>query len=264
MRSVDVEGLRIAYRTQGEGPPLLLLHGGMADSRAWRREANALSDAYTVVAWDAPGCGQSSDPPASFGMDDYADCLAAFVEAVGLDRPHVLGLSFGGGLALALYGRHPAIPRSLLLVSAYAGWGGSLAPEEVRRRVAAFERAAEIPRARMAEEFVATLFSDVATPEALEETTRMVSEYHVAGARIMAHAFADADLRDVLPRVRVPTLLLYGDADVRSPAFVADELEAGIPTATRVTLPRVGHVVNIEAPERFEHEVRTFLRSHPG
>ena len=59
-----------------------------------------------MVAWDAPGCGRSSDPPEAFRMPEYADCLAAFVDALGLERPHVLGLSLGGALALELYRRH--------------------------------------------------------------------------------------------------------------------------------------------------------------
>ena len=127
---IEVEGLRIAFRRRGEGPPLVLLHGGLSDGREWRRQLDRLSDEFTVVAWDAPGCGQSSDPPETFRMPEYADCLAVFIKALGLDRPHVLGLSFGGALALELYRRHPAVPRTLVLVSAYAGWAGSL-PAEV-------------------------------------------------------------------------------------------------------------------------------------
>jgi pimeloyl-ACP methyl ester carboxylesterase len=66
-----------------------------------------------VIAWDAPGAGGSSDPPESFGTAGYADALAGFVAALGLDTPHVVGLSFGGILALALYRRHPGVPRTL-------------------------------------------------------------------------------------------------------------------------------------------------------
>jgi pimeloyl-ACP methyl ester carboxylesterase len=129
MEVLHINGLRIAFRRQGAGPPLVLLHGGLSDSRQWRRQLEALSAAFTVVAWDAPGCGQSSDPPEHFRLADYADCLAAWIAALGLERPHVLGLSFGGGLALELYQRHPTVPRTLVLASAYAGWAGSL-PQE--------------------------------------------------------------------------------------------------------------------------------------
>jgi pimeloyl-ACP methyl ester carboxylesterase len=110
MEMIDVDGLRIAYERAGDGPPLLLLHGYVGDgATTWRRQIEALSDEFTVVAWDAPGAGRSSDPPESFGMAGYADCLARFVNSLRLEKPHVAGLSFGGGLALELYHRHPAI-----------------------------------------------------------------------------------------------------------------------------------------------------------
>src|SRR6266545_8232037 len=108
---------------------------GLGDRREWRRQLEGLADDFTVTAWDAPGCGGSSDPPETFRLPDYADCLAGFIQALDLGRPHVGGLSWGGGLALELYRRHPQVPRSLVLASAYAGWAGSLPPEVVAERV---------------------------------------------------------------------------------------------------------------------------------
>jgi len=97
---VEVGGLRVAFERRGTGPPLVLLHGILQDGRAWRPQLDALSDEWTVVAWDAPGCGRSSDPPDTFRLPEYADILAAVVVTLGLERPHVLGLSLGGALAL--------------------------------------------------------------------------------------------------------------------------------------------------------------------
>jgi pimeloyl-ACP methyl ester carboxylesterase len=65
--SVEVQGRTIAFERRGEGPPLVLLHGAVSDSRFWRRELDVLSDGFTVVAWDAPGCGRSFDPPEDYG-----------------------------------------------------------------------------------------------------------------------------------------------------------------------------------------------------
>src|SRR4051812_8709102 len=79
---------------------------------ARRRGDGSLTNSVTssrVVAWDATGAGGSSDPPVQFGMVGYADCLAGFVDALGLDRPNVVGLSFGGSLALAFQDRHVAV-----------------------------------------------------------------------------------------------------------------------------------------------------------
>lgn len=80
----------------------------------------------------------------------------------------------------------------------------------------------------------------------------------------MARSFAEADLRDVLPRVNVPTLLLYGDKDVRAPLQVAEALHAAIPTSTLVVLPGVGHVSSAEAAQQFNREVRDFLHKSQG
>jgi pimeloyl-ACP methyl ester carboxylesterase len=216
MDQLEVEGLRIAYERAGEGPPLILLHGFVGDSREWRRQIDGLSDEFTVVAWDAPGSGRSSDPPESFRMPDYADCLAGFVDALGLRRPHMVGLSFGGGLALELYRRHPTIPRTLVLASAYAGWAGSLPPEVVEQRLQQSLQLADRPPDQFVRAMIPTLFSESASAEKVDEFAAIITEFHPAGFRTMARSLAEADLRDVLPRIDVPTLLMYGDKDVRA------------------------------------------------
>jgi pimeloyl-ACP methyl ester carboxylesterase len=237
------------------------LHGGLSDSREWRRQLDDLSDEFTVVAWDAPGCGQSSDPPETFRLPEYADCLAAFVDALGVGRAHVLGLSFGGGLALELYRRHPTIPLTLVLAAAYAGWAGSLPPEMVEQRLQQILREADLPPEQWAPGWIASLFTQAAPTEVIDEMLAIMSEVHPAGLRAMAHAFAEADLRDVLPHIQAPTLLLYGDTDRRAPLPVAEDLHDRIPGSKLVIMPGVGHQSNIEAAERFNAEVRSFLRS---
>lgn len=239
----------------------MLLHGALGDSRVWHPQLDGLSDAFTVVAWDAPGCGGSFDPPDDFGLHGYADCLAAFIEALGLGRPHVLGLSFGSGLALELFRRHPGVPASLVLASAYAGWAGSLGPQVAEERRQWGLRAADQPLDEFVRDFGETLFTDSVPAQIVEQTLAVVREFRPAGLRAMANAFADADLRAVLPEIDVPTLLIYGDADKRSPVAIGEELHAQIPGSKLVVLPGLGHVVNLEAPERFNEEVRAFLRA---
>lgn len=256
---VDVGGRTIAFERSGHGAPLVLLHGALGDSREWRPQLDALADEFTVVAWDAPGCGGSFDPPDDFGLDGYADCLAEFIEALDLERPHVLGLSFGSGLALELLRRHPELPRSLVLVSAYAGWAGSLGREVAEQRRESFLRDAERPPDEVVRDFGTTLFTESVPAEIVDEAIAVMSDCRPAGLRAMANAFADADLRDVLPLIDLPTLLLYGDADQRSPVSIGEELHARIPGSTFVVLPGPGHMVNLEAPERFNDEVRRFL-----
>jgi len=260
MDEVEVKGLRIAYEQAGEGPLLVLVHGYVGDSRGWRPQIDDLSDEFTVVAWDAPGYGRSSDPPETFRLPEYADCLAGFVEALDLGRPHLLGLSFGGGLALELYRRHPTMPRSLVLASAYAGWAGSLPAEVVDQRLQQALRQSELPPDELVRALIPTLLSESAPAEIVGEVAANISEFHPAGLRATARSFAEADLRDILPSIDVPTLL-YGEKDTRAPLNVAHDLHTRIPDSRLVVIPGAGHMIHIEAAERFNAEVRDFLRS---
>jgi pimeloyl-ACP methyl ester carboxylesterase len=260
MEMIEVDGHRIAYERAGDGPLLVLLHGYVGDGpTTWRRQIEGLSDEFTVVAWDAPGCGRSSDPPESFGMVGYADCLAGFVDRLGLRRPHVAGLSFGGALALALYRRHPDIPRRLILASAYAGWAGSLHADVAAQRLQQALVFADLPPDEFVGALLPTMFSEGTPPEVVDAFGASMLAFHPAGFRAMARASAE-NLRDVLPKIGVPTLLVYGDEDARAPLTVAQDLQAAISGSTLVVLPGAGHLCNIEAPEAFNSEVRSFLR----
>lgn len=104
------------------------------------------------------------------------------------------------------------------------------------------------------------MFGGAATPALVEEVLAIMGDVRPVGLRVSLRAFAAADLRDLLPRIEVPTLLLYGELDQRSPLSVAEDLHARIPGSTLVVLPGVGHLSNIEAPDRFDQQVRRFLR----
>jgi pimeloyl-ACP methyl ester carboxylesterase len=160
---------------------------------------------------------------------------------------------------LELYRHRPDLVRSLILVDTYAGWKGSLPPEEVAARVAGARRMLAVPR----EEFDPTLPGLYAgDPPArfaglLEAMARDVRP-ETMGAELFL--MAEADETDLLPRIAVPTLLVWGELDARSPLdAVARAFEAAIPDAGLVVLPGVGHVSNLEAPEAFNRAVRAFL-----
>jgi pimeloyl-ACP methyl ester carboxylesterase len=196
-------------------------------------------------------------------MAGYAACLAGFVDRLGLGQPHVTGVSFGGALALALAHRHPTVPRSLVLASAYAGWAGSLPAEEVSRRLAQANALADLPPEQFVETLLPTMFSPTTDPDAVAAFGAAMAAFHPSGFRAMARASAE-DLRPALPHVRVPTLLVYGDNDVRAPLPVAHDLHAAIAGSELVVLAGVGHACNVEAPDQFNAAVRRFLSGEPA
>ncbi|MET3920047.1 alpha/beta hydrolase [Arthrobacter sp. UYEF20] len=260
METVEVDGLRIAYQRVGHGPPLVLFHGAGEDSRIWRRQLEGLSDDFTVFAWDAPGCGQSDDPTLGFSAEEFGAVAAGFLRAAVPENPYILGLSWGSMLALELYRGYPEIPASLVLASAYAGWAGSLPPEEVERRYAQVLAEIDLPPEKFVEEWLPTLFTDKADPAVVAEASGIMAGVRPAGMRALLSASGRADYRPVLPTITVPTLLLYGADDQRSPLYVAHELHRQIPGSRLSVIPDVGHLAQMEAPDAFNTEVRNFLR----
>ena len=261
MLSAEVNGLSVAYERTGGGPVLVLLHGFLLDSRMWRPQLESLSNHFTVIAWDAPGAGQSSDPPETFGIGDWADCLAWLLDAAGVQRAHILGLSWGGLLAQEFYRRHPARARSLVLADTYAGWRGSLPEPIVEERLATCLRDASLPGSELVPRYLPGMFSESATQEVREELASIMSDFHPVGFRLMAASLARTDTRDLLPNIRVPTLLIWGDADERSPMSVAYRIRDAIPGARLAIISGAGHVSNLEEAAQFNAEVRDFCLS---
>ena len=261
MQSVVTNGLEIAYERVGDGPPLVLLHGAAGDGRMWQPQLAGLSDEFTVVAWDAPGAGRSSDAPAGFGLADHAHALAALIDALALGPAHVSGLSWGGTVALELYRHHPERVATLVPVDTYAGWKGSLPEAEVQARVAGLRRMLSAP----ADEFDPTLpglFAGDPPAEfvALLDEIAAVVRPETLSAQLFS--MAETDQRDLLSRIAVPTLLIWGESDARSPLSVARQFELAIPHAELVVIPGCGHVSNLERPEQFNEAVRAFCRAH--
>jgi pimeloyl-ACP methyl ester carboxylesterase len=263
LSQVDGRGREIAYRRAGSGTPLVLLHGFLCDSRVWRRQLVELGHEFDVVAWDAPGAGHSSDPPDGFALADWANCLAAFLDALGLGPAHIVGLSWGGLLAQELFRLAPDHVRTLVLADTYAGWKGSFGDEVAQQRLARCERESSLPADEFVREWVPVeFFTESVAADVVEEMAAVVHDFHPHGFRLMARSLAESDTTDLLPSIDVPTLLLWGDGDRRSPLDVAATFEAAVPGAELRVIENAGHVSNMERPEEFTAHVRRFARSN--
>ena len=258
---VEIDGLTVSYQRSGDGPALVLLHGFLSDSRAWTHQLQSLSDQFTVIAWDAPGAGLSSDPPETFGIGEWAECLSALLGAVEVERAHVIGLSWGGILAQEIYRRHASQVRSLVLADTYAGWKGSLPDPIPQERLAGCLADSSLPPDAVVSKYLPRMFTESVSQDVREETASIMSEFHPVGFRLMAKASAASDTRELLPSIEVPTLLIWGDADARSPITVAHQLHNAIPGARLAIIPGAGHISNLQQPGLFDTEVRNFCLS---
>jgi pimeloyl-ACP methyl ester carboxylesterase len=251
--------VRIHYERQGSGPVLLLLHGIGSNRRAFRHQLAELSDAWTVVAWDAPGYGQSDDPSEPFTLADLADQAVGLLDELEAEQAHVLGVSMGGVIAQVVYHRHPLRVRSLILADTNTGGGGLPEPERsarVQGRLEALERLG--PRG-MAEARAPVLLQPDAPADLLADVTDIMAEVRPAGYRAAAIALGQTDVSSLLSRINVPTLVIHGAQDRVVPVETGRMLTNSIAGARLVVIPEAGHVANQEQPELFNAAVRQFL-----
>jgi pimeloyl-ACP methyl ester carboxylesterase len=168
------------------------------------------------------------------------------------------GLSWGGILAQEFYRLFPERLRSLILADTYAGWKGSL-PELVwKERLENCLRDSTGPSSVLISKLLPGMFTAGAPKNVQQELADIMSEFHPVGFRVMSKSSAEVDTRDLLPRIQVPVLLVWGEEDQRSPFQIADQFHTAIPSAELVIIPGAGHVSNMERPDEFNEHVRRF------
>jgi 3-oxoadipate enol-lactonase len=242
----------------GSGPTVLCLHGIGSASAAFQPQVDELAGELRLLAWDAPGYGKSEDPEEPLDLDGFADA-AARVVADRTDGPvHVLGVSWGGVVALRLAQRHPELVRSLVLADSSRGSGRT--PEQA----AAMRSRAQELRLRGAAEFAATrgprLVSSGA-PDALVEgvVRNMAESIRLPGYGYAADSMASTDLTPELATIRTPTLVLCGSEDTVTGVDESQALAGGIEDAVFVTVRGAGHLANQEAPASFNAWLSAFI-----
>ncbi|MYT72948.1 MULTISPECIES: alpha/beta fold hydrolase [unclassified Streptomyces] len=250
--------MSVHLETAGEqGPLLLCLHGIGSSSAAFAPQLAGLSGHVRVIAWDAPGYGRSDDPEEPLDLDGFADAAADVIRAHGASA-HVLGVSWGGVIALRLATRHPELVDSLIVADSSAGSGTDEAKAAgMRARVADLAEAG--PRV-FAEKRAPRLVSDLA-PTALVERVvdTMADAVRLPGYGYAAASMAGADLRPELSAVAAPALVVCGDRDTVTGVEASQVLAGGLHKTAYVIVKDAGHLANQEQPERFNAWVLSHL-----
>ncbi|WP_327366805.1 alpha/beta fold hydrolase [Streptomyces sp. NBC_01217] len=251
------EGLHTQEAGSPDAPLLLCLHGIGSSSAAFAPQLAGLRDRVRVVAWDAPGYAASADPGHAPGLDGYADTAAALIRERG-GRAHVLGVSWGGVIALRLAARHPHLVDSLIVADSSRGSGVHPDRAEAMRGRSA-RLAAEGPDAFAAARGPRLVSADAPAELVERVVATMAASVRTPGYGYAAESMAEADLTDDLPTITAPALVLCGEEDTVTGTEESQAVAGGLAKSVYVTLSGAGHLSNQERPETFNAWVRAHL-----
>jgi 3-oxoadipate enol-lactonase len=246
-----------------EGPPgapaVVLVHPLGVTHRLWDATAAALRDSYRVVRYDVRGHGASTTPPGPYSLAEMAEDARELLDALGLDAVHVVGMSMGGCIAMALALAHPARVRSLVLCDTTASYGSGVTPMwEDRIHVA--ETAGMTPE--LVERTMAIWFSPAyraRRKEVVDGVAAMLAATDPRGYVASIRAIGWADQRDRLSGIRVPTLVVVGEKDPGTPVAMSREIVERVAGARLAVLPEAMHCSPVEAADAFHRALRRFL-----
>lgn len=248
----------ISYREAGRGAPILCLHGLNGNAKSWRAQFGLLGGRHRVIAWDAPGYGQSG--VVDGGANAYADAAAELLTALDAAPAIVVGHSMGGIVAGRLAARHPEVVSHLVLSCTH--WGGCSegSPLDEKYLERLDERRA-LPSDDYGRTRAAKMLPPNATADVFQEVADIASEVPLAGIENAAHMLHEADNRPELASLAMPILILDGAMDPVLKPQRAALLAELLPNARRVTFEALGHVPYLESPEIYSQAITQFLKA---
>ena len=240
------------YKEAGSGEPLILIHTNGASAWQYAEVFPSLLTRLHVLAWDMPGHGDSDPIGRHYSVEDYADALRGFMEAVGLASAHVCGCSIGGSICVAFAARYPTRTRSTVIVETpfrtdaewAANWGHVEAnfgvPTQTEKQMG--ERVAKVDEARL---------------------TRWNVDRNKAGARTMVDvmwAIRAFDVGAAAKAIQVPAMILYGE---RGPTIAGEaRFKAAAPLIPIQVLEDSGHFPMLDQPAAFAQILTGFVKKH--
>lgn len=261
MQSVHVNGVDLSVLVQGEGGPLLFVHGFPLDHSMWRWQMGRFARTHRVIAPDLRGFGESGVTDGQVTMEQFADDLAALLDELHVTQPITLcGLSMGGYIALEFVRKHAQRLAALILCDTRAG---SDATDARQKRLETADQVLREGPAAIADSMVSRLFAQKTyrdQPQVVEEMRRLILGTPRVGIAAAALGMAERrDLTGLLPQISVPTLVIAGEEDGLTPPAEMKEMAAAIPDAEYVEIANAGHMAPLEASVPVNGAIQKFL-----
>jgi len=255
---------RIAVDRMGEGPLLVFLHGIGGNRTNWHDQLPAFAGEFHAMAWDARGYGLSDDYDGPLDFADFVADLLRLLDHFEAEKAHLCGLSMGGRILQDFYPRHADRVASLVLCDTFPGFDASFTPE----KRAEFVRLRKQPLLEgkepkdIAPIVAKTLIGPKSPPAAFDRLVASMTALHKESYIKTIEATTQYDRVADLPKIKVPTLLVFGADDRLTPPAIGRQMAAAIPGSKLVIIEDAGHLPNIERPQAFNAPVLDFLRQH--
>lgn len=256
-----------------ERPTVVALHGGPSDHAHMRSMMAPLSDVAQIVLYDHRGCGRSDrSDPAHWSMDQWGDDVRGLCDALGIEKPIVIGVSFGGFVAQSYAVRHPEHASKLGFIVTGPRHHTELSVEGFRRQGG--DDAADAAKAMLTNPNAETFAAFFAECRHLYTTTRSIDTDLAARSRTNSELTLDYfariastfDFRSGLATITTPVLILGGDEDPILPPPFQDELESALIAAPvkRVSFPKSGHFLHMDTHDDYFRELREWITDGPS
>ena len=268
-RFVEIDGVRLHYRDEGEGPVVVLLHANYSSLFMWEPWVSALKDGYRVIRVDLPAHGLTGpEPSGNYTLERIQYLIESFINSRGLERFTLAGTSIGGTVAMRYTADHPDRVERLVLIS----------PGSLEKRVRGRTQGADIPKAANVIAYVAPpaftrfmLENDYGDPARVSDAVvdEWYSMWRREGNRLamieLLRQYVSGGVEEKIRAVKVPVLLIWGERNKRVPLSLAYETQALLQNSPEVrleVLPGIGHMLVQEAPLESAAVMRRYLDEH--
>ena len=266
MKTRTVNGIELAVADEGSGPPLLLVHGFPLDHGMWNAQVEALSGQYRVIVPDLRGFGQSGVTEGKVTMEQFADDLAALLDALEVDEPVAFcGLSMGGYIGWAFWRNHRRRVRAMIMCDTRAA---ADTPEAAAGRLETADRVLREGPAPLVDAMLPKLLAEAtlrSRPHLVESLRRVMLSTDPEGIAAAGRGMAERpDATSMLPRIDCPCLVLVGRFDALSTPDEMRTIADVIPGARFAEIPGAGHMAPVENPDAFNTVMIEFLGALKG
>lgn len=265
MPRVNANGININYEQQGTGDPLILIPYLSADHTCYAFQVAEYAKHFTCISVDLPGTGESDKPEGVLSTELYADHVAAFMQAAGIARAHVAGLSLGAAIGMWLAAKHPDKVKSL---SVHSGWTASdsyikTVVEGWQVMANALDSVPEmVIRGIFPWCFTPDLYANQEHIQALSDFVRSRPAMSIAAFMQQSNAVIAHDVQSQLANIKAPSQVTFGRHDQVTSLRFAEPLTNGIRNSELVIFETCSHAPIYESVEEFNSKTLAFLKKH--